>query len=196
MAPSPSRSRSPRTGHGSAWGWGRPIRGQAARLARIDGAAAGSALAFSEHLRVVWLTPDLDGLFRGAAGDRRRFLDRLVLAVDPAHATRSNALERALRSRNRILEESPHQTQWLDAVEREIAELGVAVAAARAETVARLTAIIAETRDEASPFPMPSSRWLARSTGLSPNMPRSTPRTATAFCCARAGPAIGPRAGR
>jgi DNA replication and repair protein RecF len=127
--------------------------GKRARLTRIDGVQAGSALAFSEHLRIVWLTPDLDGLFRGAAGDRRRFLDRLVLAVDPAHATRSNALERALRSRNRILEESPNQGQWLDAVEREIAELGVAVAAARAETVARLSAIIAETKAEGSPFP-------------------------------------------
>lgn len=127
--------------------------GKRARLARIDGAPAGSALAFSEHLRVVWLTPDLDGLFRGAAGDRRRFLDRLVLAVDPVHGTRSNALEKALRARNRILEETPGETQWLDAIEREIAELGVAVAAARAETVARLSAIIAETRDDASPFP-------------------------------------------
>jgi recombinational DNA repair ATPase RecF len=46
--------------------------GKRARLTRIDGVSAGSALAFSEHLRVVWLTPDLDGLFRGAAGDRRR----------------------------------------------------------------------------------------------------------------------------
>lgn len=127
--------------------------GRRPRLARIDGTPVGSALAFSDYLRVVWLTPDLDGLFRGAAGDRRRFLDRLVLAIDPSHATRSNALERALRSRNRILEESPGQGSWLDAVEREIAELGVAVAAARAETVARLSAIIAETRDETSPFP-------------------------------------------
>lgn len=127
--------------------------GRRARIARIDGVAAGSALAFSDYLRLVWLTPDLDGLFRGAAGDRRRFLDRLVLAVDPGHGTRSNALEKALRSRNRILEESPHQQRWLDAVEREIAELGVAVAAARAETVARLSAIIAQSADEASPFP-------------------------------------------
>jgi len=130
--------------------------GRRQRLARIDGVQAGSALAFSEYLRIVWLTPDSDGLFRGAAGDRRRFLDRLVLAVDPVHATRSNALDRALRSRNRILDESPHQGGWLDAVEREIAELGVAVAAARAEAVARLSAIIAETRDEASPFPQAS----------------------------------------
>jgi DNA replication and repair protein RecF len=127
--------------------------GKRSRLARIDGVPVGSALAFSEHLRLVWLTPDVDGLFRGAAGDRRRFLDRLVLAVDPTHAARSNALERALRSRNRILEETPHRTQWLDAVEREVAELGVAVAAARAETVARLSAIIEETRDDTSPFP-------------------------------------------
>lgn len=127
--------------------------GRRSRMARIDGAAVGSALAFSEYLRIVWLTPDSDGLFRASAGERRRFLDRLVLAVDPGHATRSNALERALRSRNRILEETSGQAQWLDAVEREIAELGVAVAAARAETVARLSAIIAETRDAASPFP-------------------------------------------
>lgn len=127
--------------------------GKRARIARIDGSPAGSAVAFSEYIRLVWLTPDLDGLFRGSAGDRRRFLDRLVLAVDPSHASRSNALERALRSRNRILEESPHEAGWLDAVEREIAELGVAVAAARAETVGRLTAIIASGADEASPFP-------------------------------------------
>lgn len=127
--------------------------GKRSRLARIDGASVGSALAFSEHLRLVWLTPDLDGLFRGAAGDRRRFLDRLVLAVDPAHAGRSNALERALRSRNRILDETPHEAHWLDGVEREIAELGVSVAAARAETVARLSAIIADNADAASPFP-------------------------------------------
>ena len=127
--------------------------GRRARLARIDGAPAGSATAFSEYLRLVWLTPDLDGLFRGSAGERRRFLDRLVLAVDPSHGTRSNALEKALRSRNRILEESPFERRWLDSVEREIAELGVAVAAARAETVARLSAIIEQNRDESSPFP-------------------------------------------
>lgn len=127
--------------------------GRRSRIARIDGASAGSALAFSEYLRIVWLTPDADGLFRASAGERRRFLDRLVLAIDPGHAARSNALERALRSRNRILEETPGQTQWLDAVEREIAELGIAVAAARAETVARLAAIITETREATSPFP-------------------------------------------
>ncbi len=130
-----------------------PGEGRAPRLCRIDGAAASSPAAFSEYLRVIWLTPDLDQLFRGPAGDRRRFLDRLVLAVDAEHGVRVNALERALRSRNRVLEESPDDRLWLDALEREVAELGVAVSAARRETVERLGALIFATRTDASPFP-------------------------------------------
>ncbi|MBY0398008.1 MAG: DNA replication/repair protein RecF, partial [Thermoleophilia bacterium] len=132
--------------------------GRASRLCRIDGATAASPVAFSEFLRVVWLTPDLDGLFRGAAGDRRRFLDRLVLAVDAAHGARVSAMERALRSRNRLLEERPDDGRWLDAVEREVAELGVAVALARRETAERLDRLIAETRDDAQPFPWAAIR--------------------------------------
>lgn len=132
--------------------------GRTSRLCRIDGATAASPVAFSEFLRVVWLTPDLDGLFRGAAGDRRRFLDRLVLAVDAAHGARVSAMERALRSRNRLLEERPDDNRWLDAVEREVAELGVAVALARRETAERLDRLIAETRDDAQPFPWASVR--------------------------------------
>jgi DNA replication and repair protein RecF len=127
--------------------------GRAARVFRIDGAPMPSPAAFAEHVRVIWLTPDLDALFRGRAGDRRRFLDRLVLAVDAGHGTRVNGLERALRSRNRVLEESPGDGRWLDALEREVAELGIAVAAARRETVHRLSALIVATRDDASPFP-------------------------------------------
>lgn len=132
--------------------------GRASRLCRIDGATAPSPVAFSEFLRVVWLTPDLDGLFRGAAGDRRRFLDRLVLAVDAAHGARVSAMERALRSRNRLLEERPDDDRWLDAVEREVAELGVAVALARRETAERLDRLIAETRDDSQPFPWAAIR--------------------------------------
>lgn len=125
----------------------------AARRCRIDGEAVGSPAAFADHLRIVWLTPAFDGLFAGPAGDRRRFLDRLVLAVDPDHGGRVNALERALRSRNRLLEDERSDPVWLDAVEREAAETGVAVAAARLETARRLAALIAAGRDDASPFP-------------------------------------------
>ncbi|MCX7328730.1 MAG: DNA replication/repair protein RecF [Hyphomicrobiales bacterium] len=127
--------------------------GRRSRIQRINGAPSSSLTAVSEHVRVVWLTPEQDGLFRGSAGDRRRFLDRLVLAIDAEHGARVNALERALRDRNRILDERPHDAGWLDAVERQVAELGVAVAAARAEAVTRLGALIEETRDDTSPFP-------------------------------------------
>jgi DNA replication and repair protein RecF len=127
--------------------------GKRMRRQRINGAPSPTMTSVAEHARVVWLTPEQDGLFRGSAGDRRRFLDRLVLAIDAAHGARVTGLERALRDRNRILEERAHDTSWLDAVERQAAELGVAVAAARAETVARLNALITETRSEASAFP-------------------------------------------
>ncbi|MBS9478729.1 DNA replication/repair protein RecF [Ancylobacter radicis] len=127
-----------------------------ARRCRIDGEPVGSAAAFADHLRVVWLTPDMDGLFTGPPSERRRFLDRLVLAVDAEHGARVNALERALRSRNRLLEDPSTDPRYLDAVEQELAALAIAVAAARLETVRRLAAGIALGRDDASPFPWAS----------------------------------------
>ncbi|HSI40826.1 MAG TPA: DNA replication/repair protein RecF [Xanthobacteraceae bacterium] len=127
-----------------------------ARRCRIEREPVASAAAFAEHLRVVWLTPEMDGLFLGPPAERRRFLDRLVLAVDAGHGARVNALERALRARNRLLEEGTADGRYLDAVEHELAALAVAVAAARAETVRRLAAGIAAGRDDASLFPWAS----------------------------------------
>jgi DNA replication and repair protein RecF len=123
------------------------------RKYRIDREPVASATAFADHLRVVWLTPAMDGLFAGPASERRRFLDRLVLAVDASHMSRVNALERSLRSRNRLLEQPSPDPHWLDAIEHETAEVAVAVAAARAETVRRLAAALAAGKDAASPFP-------------------------------------------
>jgi DNA replication and repair protein RecF len=124
-----------------------------ARKYRVDGEAVTSSSALSSHLSVVWLTPAMDGLFGGPAAERRRFLDRLVLAVDGTHNSRVNALERSLRSRNRLLEQPNPDPHWLDAVERETAEMAIAVAAARAETVRRLAAALLRNRNPASPFP-------------------------------------------
>jgi DNA replication and repair protein RecF len=123
------------------------------RKCRIDRESVGSAAAFADHLRVVWLTPAMDPLFNGPASERRRFLDRLVLAVDAQHSSRVGALERSLRSRNRLLEDSPGDSHWLDAIEHETAEVAVAVAAARAETVKRLSAALDASRNEAPQFP-------------------------------------------
>jgi DNA replication and repair protein RecF len=123
----------------------------AVRKCRIDREPVGSAAAIADHLRVVWLVPAMDGLFSGPPSERRRFLDRLVLAVDAEHASRVSALERSLRSRNRLLEDPRPDPHWLDAVEHETAELAVAVAALRAETVRRLQGALAARTDEAFP---------------------------------------------
>jgi len=87
------------------------------RKCRIDREPVASVVAFADHLRVVWLTPAMDSLFNGPASERRRFLDRLVLAVDAQHSSRVAALERSLRSRNRLLQDAQCDSHWLDAVE-------------------------------------------------------------------------------
>jgi DNA replication and repair protein RecF len=121
------------------------------RKCRIDREPVASIAAFADHLRVVWLTPAMDSLFSGPASERRRFLDRLVLAVDAEHGSRVSALERSLRSRNRLLEDARPDPHWLDAVEHETAELAVAVAALRAETAARLSGALAARSDSSFP---------------------------------------------
>jgi DNA replication and repair protein RecF len=121
------------------------------RKFRIDREPASSAAAFADHLRLIWLVPAMDSLFVGAPAERRRFLDRLVLAVDAEHGSRVNALERALRSRNRLLEDAQPDTHWLDAVEHETAELAVAVAGLRVETVRRLETVLATRKQAAFP---------------------------------------------
>src|SRR5258707_10040894 len=98
---------------------------------RVHREPVASASAFAAHLRVIWLVPAMDGLFNGPASERRRFLDRLVLAVDAEHGSRVNALERSLRSRNRLLEDARPDPHWLDALQHETAELAVAVTAPR-----------------------------------------------------------------
>ena len=122
------------------------------RRCRIDREPVTSATAFGDHLRMVWLTPAMDGLLLGPASERRRFFDRLVLAIDSEHSARVSALDRSLRSRNRLLEVRNYDDHWCDAIERETAELAVAVAAMRGQTATRLAAML-RLRGEASAFP-------------------------------------------
>jgi DNA replication and repair protein RecF len=131
--------------------------GETLRKVRINGATAKSAEAMLEWLRVTWLTPAMDALFTGPAGDRRRFLDRLVLAVDPNHGTRVADYEKAMRGRNRLLTEDSRDGRWFSAIETEMAETGTAIAAARAETV-RLLAGMIEKLPGDGPFPQSSIR--------------------------------------
>jgi DNA replication and repair protein RecF len=108
------------------------------RQVRINGAPA-SATNLSEWLSVLWLTPAMDRLFQEGAGGRRRFLDRLVLALEPGHAVHAARYEAAMRARNKLLgEEKGADEAWLSALEARMAEHGAALAEARERTVAAL----------------------------------------------------------
>ncbi|RVQ69416.1 DNA replication/repair protein RecF [Croceicoccus ponticola] len=123
------------------------------RIVQASGAPLPAA-RLAEWLSVGWLTPAMDRLFADSAGARRRFLDRMVLALDPGHATQSSRYEKALRERNKLMgADARPDPQWLDALEREMADAGAAVAAARARTVERLGAELAGVPD--APFARP-----------------------------------------
>jgi DNA replication and repair protein RecF len=112
------------------------------RLVQVNGAEA-SAVSLADWLSIGWLTPAMDRLFAEGAGARRRFLDRMVLALEPGHAGQAARYEHALRERNRLLgEEAEPDPAWLDAIETQLAEAGSAVAGARARLVERLTSAL------------------------------------------------------
>lgn len=125
------------------------------RRLRINGAPAKSVDELTDHLRILWLTPAMDGLFTGPSADRRRFLDRLVLSLDPAHGRRASDFERAMRSRNKLLAEGRLDPAWLSGIEQQMAALGVAMAAARREMLGLLSGLIEADRDT-SAFPSAS----------------------------------------
>ncbi len=132
-------------------GTGREAGGER-RALQIDGKPAKSQAALAEILSIVWLTPQMDRLFIEGAKARRKFLDRLIFGLDPAHAGRVSRHDTALRQRARLLAERPGETGWLDAIEAELAATGVALAAARVDMVARLKRALAAAT---GPFPRP-----------------------------------------
>ncbi len=123
------------------------------RKLRINGTPARSTEELTDHLSVLWLTPAMDGLFTGASSDRRRFLDRLVLSLDPGHGRRASDFERAMRSRNKLLSEGRFDPSWLSAIEAQMAGLGIAMAAARQEMLGLLRALSGNSGK--TPFPTP-----------------------------------------
>ncbi len=132
----------------------------ATRRIRIDGKTARGTTALADHVRAGWLTPANDGVFMAAAAQRRRLIDRMALAIDPEHATRLGALEKLLRQRNRLLPEHGAQQAWLDALEAQLAEVAVAVAATRLMTVeAIMNEMIAITT---APGDFPAARLAMR----------------------------------
>lgn len=127
----------------------------ASRQVRLNGVAANSSADLGDIVQLIWLTPAMDRLFIESAGGRRRFLDRLVLGFDTGHARAATRYETAMRERARLLKYGPRDPAWLDGLENEMAEAGVVIAQARAQTVEKLSRALAE-RGEAGVFPAAS----------------------------------------
>ena len=153
-------------------GWRAPVEeGEAERrTVRIDGATVSGPAALAEHVGMVWLTPSMDRLFSGPPAERRRFLDRLVYAIDTGHAARVQRYDRARRHRARLLRTGTSDDAWLGALERSMAENAVAIGAARLDLAMRLEQFLPAN---AAPFPTITlaadglvERWLADSPAL------------------------------
>jgi DNA replication and repair protein RecF len=149
------------------------------RVVRVNGAAA-AANGLPEWLTVLWLTPAMDRLFADAPGGRRRFLDRLALALHPGHAGEAARYDAAMRERGRVLAEGG-DARWLGALEARMGEHGAAVARARADTVARLGAALAAEPEGA--FARASLRldgWTGTQDELAGGLARNRARDASA----------------
>lgn len=147
-----------RSGGGGAWGMaaviGRPDgaiyigtgrdpdqtrdSGRERRLVKINGALAGGTAVLADYLAIVWLTPQMDRLFLDGSGARRRFLDRLLAGFDPEHPRRLARYDHVLQERSHLLRQGSADASWLASLEQQIAEHGIAIAAARRDLVARL----------------------------------------------------------
>lgn len=131
-------------------GTGLATDGREKRLVHVNGMPVKGQSALSRHIGVVWLTPAMDRLFMDAPSSRRKFLDRLVTAFDPDQAGRLAAYEHALRQRARLLRDGVRDNAWYQALEDTLARYGVAIAAARADLIARLSHVLAQGH---GPFP-------------------------------------------
>lgn len=151
------------------------------RQVRINGATA-SAASLGEWITLLWLTPAMDRLFTEGAEGRRRFLDRLVFAIEPGHAHHASRYDAAMRARNKLLgAEGRPDMAWLDALEGQMSEHGEAIAEARARTVAALGDRIA--RDPDAPFARAAlaiEGWLPGGEPLGQQLGRGRPRDAAA----------------
>jgi DNA replication and repair protein RecF len=112
--------------------------GSGKRSIRINGANAKNQMALSDYLSCIWLTPQMDRLFLDSSGGRRRFFDKLIFTFDPGHAGRVTRYENAMAQRSRLLREGKGDDHWLKALEAQMAETGIAIAAARLDFAARL----------------------------------------------------------
>lgn len=120
------------------------VDGSERRQIRIDGTPVSKQATLGEVFRCLWLTPAQDRLFCGDPASRRRFLDRLVQAFDPTHATRTSEYNTAFKQWSHLLREGRYDTAWLSALEKQMALSGVAIAASRLDIAERISGYLQE----------------------------------------------------
>ncbi|MCE3233180.1 MAG: recF, partial [Rickettsiaceae bacterium] len=125
-------------------GTGRDGASDSKRIVKVDGEVLKSQAELANMFSVMWLTPQMDGIFIGSSSDRRKFLDRLVYNFDPEHASRIYSYEYTMRERAKLLQKNG-DGQWLSVLENKLAERVVAIAAARIDAVETIQAAIYES---------------------------------------------------
>ena len=121
------------------------------RIVKVDGTKISSQAELGRYFSAVWITPQMDRLFRGGSQPRRSFLDRLVYAFDMDHAKRTANFEHLYHEWYRLIKDGKRDNYWLESLENNMAALGVAIAAARREQVARLNTFIEQEPDDVFP---------------------------------------------
>lgn len=121
------------------------------RIVKINNQKVSSQAELGAYFSAVWLTPQMDRLFRGGSQPRRSFLDRLVYAFDLEHAKRTASFEHLYREWYQLLKSGRHDNTWLSSLEEQMAGLGVAIAAARREQIAKLNSFIEHEPDDIFP---------------------------------------------
>ena len=123
------------------------------RKANINGQGGISLSHFAEHIGVLWLTPQMDNLFIESPSDRRKFLDRMVSVIDPGHAGRCAAFDRANRQRMKLFRDGMYDEKWHEALEDVLCRYGVSISAARIDFLNRMNKSICQYQ---GPFPIPT----------------------------------------
>lgn len=121
------------------------------RIVKINENKVSSQAELGKYISAIWLTPQMDRLFRGGSQPRRSFLDRLVFAFDNEHAKRLLNFEHYYKEWYKLIKIGKNDNLWLSGLEENMASLGVAIAAARREQIARLNAFIESRPDDVFP---------------------------------------------
>lgn len=121
------------------------------RIVKVDGNKISSQAELGKYISTIWITPQMDRLFRGGSQPRRSFLDRLVYAFDLEHAKRTSSFEHLYKEWYQLLKSGSNDDTWLRSLEENMAGLGVAIAAARREQIAKLNTFIENEPDDIFP---------------------------------------------